>query len=314
MLDLDVQPFAVEFGGSFRLAFHRTLRLPDDGRQYPLPPGLGAFPLIRREKTSERCDVPIEPQAEILLPMYQREALWLGFEPKIGTHYALKIGAGMVNAVSGARFDLQLRDNPQDYVICPEQLWLDGFNTENGAIRQFVAMPLGAGYTVEKSISGIEQIGGIQVAVFAGRAGAFPEQKPAAIPTGPVRMASAQKMGLGAGGRMKQKIYSDPYGLEAWDTEQFGLVHVSILNSAQFEEITGKKPPPTPIDARTYTEHGLPWFDLYDEDARGVPAPAVFSEAATIADRDRELGRTDVDNAAVEVEPHQVKIIHPPTG
>ena len=25
--------------------FQRTLRIPDDNREYPLPPGLGAFPL-----------------------------------------------------------------------------------------------------------------------------------------------------------------------------------------------------------------------------------------------------------------------------
>jgi len=29
------------------IAFHRTLRIPDDGKTYPLPPGLGRFPLRR---------------------------------------------------------------------------------------------------------------------------------------------------------------------------------------------------------------------------------------------------------------------------
>jgi hypothetical protein len=27
------------------VGFQRTLRIPDDGRDYPLPPGLGSFPL-----------------------------------------------------------------------------------------------------------------------------------------------------------------------------------------------------------------------------------------------------------------------------
>ena len=29
----------------FSLSFQRTLRIPDDGRDYPLPPGLGRFAL-----------------------------------------------------------------------------------------------------------------------------------------------------------------------------------------------------------------------------------------------------------------------------
>ena len=28
-----------------RVGFQRTLRIPDDNRDYPLPPGLGTFPL-----------------------------------------------------------------------------------------------------------------------------------------------------------------------------------------------------------------------------------------------------------------------------
>jgi hypothetical protein len=28
-----------------RIDFQRTLRIPDDGNEYPLPPGLGSFPI-----------------------------------------------------------------------------------------------------------------------------------------------------------------------------------------------------------------------------------------------------------------------------
>ena len=37
----------------------------------------------------------------------------------------------------------------QNYVAIPKQKWLDGINCGDGTIRQFVAMPLGQGYTVE---------------------------------------------------------------------------------------------------------------------------------------------------------------------
>lgn len=36
---------------------------------------------------------------------------------------------------------------------CPRQPWLDGINSGDGYIRQFVAMKLGEGYTVEKQVS-----------------------------------------------------------------------------------------------------------------------------------------------------------------
>lgn len=32
-------------GARLTVEFQRTLRIPDDGRTYPLPPGLGRFPL-----------------------------------------------------------------------------------------------------------------------------------------------------------------------------------------------------------------------------------------------------------------------------
>lgn len=41
-----------------------------------------------------------------------------------------------------------------------EQPWLDGIATGTGTIRQFVAMPLGLGYTVEGQLTEEEQFGG----------------------------------------------------------------------------------------------------------------------------------------------------------
>nr|WP_213394460.1 hypothetical protein [Yoonia sp.] len=56
---------------------------------------------------------------------------------------ALKIGAGKINAVSGEKWGDGLSKDPQNYVVLPNQPWLDGFNVEKGKVRQFVAMPLG---------------------------------------------------------------------------------------------------------------------------------------------------------------------------
>ena len=83
---------------------------------------------------------------------------------------ALKVAVGKVCALSGRTWSERLHDGSeggtQDYVVVPGQPWLDGINAGNGSIRQFVAMPLGMGYTVEGQITGEETHGGLQLCVF----------------------------------------------------------------------------------------------------------------------------------------------------
>lgn len=50
MLAIEIEKYAVRIGAHFALSLQRTLRIPDDGRRYPLPPGLGAFPLLKVEE------------------------------------------------------------------------------------------------------------------------------------------------------------------------------------------------------------------------------------------------------------------------
>jgi hypothetical protein len=110
-------------------------------------------------------------------------------------------------------------------------------------------------------------------------------------------------MGLGAGGQMRQKIYPDPYGLDTWDPENSGTVFVHIVNSEQYEALTGHPPPPSPISAATYTEQGFPWFDLYDEEKGDVAAPRRLAGIKPVGPKDEE---------AVKIEPGQVrKIVGP---
>ncbi|MFE3254903.1 hypothetical protein ACFXPS_08890 [Nocardia sp. NPDC059091] len=52
-------------------------------------------------------------------------------------------------------------------VVLPEQPWLDGINSGTGTIRQFVAVPLGLGASVEGQVTGEETHGGIQLQNFA---------------------------------------------------------------------------------------------------------------------------------------------------
>jgi hypothetical protein len=59
------------------IEFQRTLRIPDDGKDYPLPPGLGAFPLRHIDDHARRVPEPWLNRGGVLLPMWQAEALWL---------------------------------------------------------------------------------------------------------------------------------------------------------------------------------------------------------------------------------------------
>ena len=94
-------------------------------------------------------------------PMYQAEALWINFRGDYPM--AVKIAAGKVNAVTGEAWSEGLTEVPQDYLVVPEQPWLDGFCVEKGLIRQFVAMPLGEGYTAEEQMTGEAEHGGFRL-------------------------------------------------------------------------------------------------------------------------------------------------------
>src|SRR4051794_16981919 len=62
------------------IEFQRTLRIPDDGKDYPLPPGLGAFPLRHIDDHARRVPSVWLNRGGVLLPMWQAEALWLRFD------------------------------------------------------------------------------------------------------------------------------------------------------------------------------------------------------------------------------------------
>jgi hypothetical protein len=269
-----------------RVTLHRTLRIPDDGRDYPLPPSLGAM-------TAHSVD----PETYVV-PMHRSEALWLGFDAPSWQPHALKVGIGGVDAISGETFDpTSLSATRQDYVVIPDQPWLDGINAGDGFIRQFVAVPLGEGLTVEGQLTGSEREGGLSLSLFAPVPGRFPEEEPAATRDLPVDvMACAAPMGLGAGGRMRQEIYGDEYGIDTWRSTPATTVRIDLVDALAFTALTGRAVHP-PADARAYTHAGLPWFDLLEPTRRDVQAAERLATVRSIADlegrRDEPLAIAD---------------------
>jgi hypothetical protein len=306
MLKVEVKNHSLVFGKGFSLNFQRTLRLPDDGKTYPLPPGLGAFPICRIEDYRDRVPESWREYGGVFIPMYQREALWIRFNSRYWKPNAIKVAVGKVNAVSGKVWHQDLLASERDYMVSSLQPWLDGINAGKDYIRQFVAMPLGMGYTVEAQVTGKEEFGGIQIIVYEPKPGKFPDEPPMieerargitnCAPLGAsavvYKTAGGAEMGLAAGGKMKQKIYRDPHGIDTWDRNNYGRVYVHIVNSLMYREITGKEPPETPVTAKTYTQHKLPWFDLYDENMDDIAPPEVLTNVKSVKEMDAEKGFT----------------------
>jgi hypothetical protein len=316
MLDVKVRDNLIKIGPFFSVSFQRTLRIPDDGKTYPLPPGLGKFPICKVDDYADKVPSSWNKHGGVFIPMYQREALWLNFEGFSWHPNAAKVAIGKINAVTGKPWDQKLDGAKQDYLVCPDQPWLDGINSGKGYIRQFVAMPLGMGYTVEGQVSGEEKFGGIQLIVFEANLGKFSDKPPAAnyddsddYICDEGILLDGSEMGLGAGGKMKQNIYPDKYGVKTWDETNFGRVYIHIINSMMYQEITGQKAPTTPISAKTYTQYGFPWFDLYDEHKADVPQSNIFSKIVkSIKEIDKEKGfDPQQDDSTVEIEKPQVK-------
>jgi hypothetical protein len=313
MLTVNAKNDTLYFGEGFSLNFERTLRIPDDGKKYPLPPGLGHFPIKRVQDYQDRVPETWAEHGGVFIPMYQREALWIRFSARHWKPNAVKVAVGKVNAVSGKPWHQELCAEEKDYMVCPPQPWLDGINAGKDMIRQFVAMPLGMGYTVEGQITGEERFGGIQIIVYEPKPGKFPDQPPPEAPrfyrmrafdaAPQARLSKSAEMGLGAGGKMKQKIYPDSHGIDTWDTENYGRVFVHIVNSMMYREITGEEPPPTPVTAKMYAQHNLPWFDLYDEHLGDIEAPEALQGVHSIKEVDAEKGFTkpQQDDESVDV-------------
>ncbi len=314
MLKVWVKHDTLVFGKSFALDFQRTLRIPDDGQTYPLPPGLGSFPVCKVEDYAGRVPASWAERGGVFIPLYQREALWLNFHYRARKPNAVKVAIGKVNAVSGEPWEQELRPDENDYLVCPPQPWLDGINAGGGYIRQFVAMPLGMGYTVEAQVTGEEVFGGIQVVVYEPKPDRFPEQslvmdqaKGFAVFGLSAGASRGGEMGLAAGGKMEQKIYPDPHGLDTWDTQNYSCVYIHIVNSLLYREITGQEAPPSPVSAKIYAQYNLPWFDLYDERLGDVAAPQVLQDVKSVKELDEEKGLApQQDDDSIDIPPDQV--------
>lgn len=275
------------------IAFQRTLRLPDDGNVYPLPAGLGAFPLRPVDCYPSTSPAHWLEKGGVLLPMYQAEALWLSFNAE--APLAMKITSGSVNALTGETDRNGLVGNPQNYLTIPDQPWLDGFKVSPNTVRQFVAMPVGSGFTASEQLAPDQTAGGMVIEVIPMKTNRLLAQIVEENESGMIEevmdlvlgdcwrarvtmlccrsnvMECSSDMGLGGGGKIQQEIYQDELGVEVWEEKGSIRLCVHICNSMTWRAVTGENPPHPPITAEEYQRHHIPWFDFYRDDLAPLP-------------------------------------------
>jgi hypothetical protein len=93
-------------------------------------------------------------------------------------------------------------------------------------------------------------------------------------------------LSIGAGGTILQQIEEDTNDPRIWDTANAKLLSIHLLNSVEFERVTGLPPPETAVTAKVYAQQSLPFYDLYTEKASSVAAQSGFSKVKTLSQAD----------------------------
>ena len=282
----EVHPEAV-----LEIDFQRTLRIPDDGSDYPLPPGLGSFPLRHVDDFAKRAPARWLQHGGVMLPMYQSEAMWLNFTSPGDYPFAIKVAAGKVNAVTGGLWHDSLQRGPQDYLVIPDQPWLDGFCVEQGLIRQFVAMPLGTGYSAEEQLTETAECGGVQIIAYPIKAERYrPQPTVSHMLRAEEPQAALYDMGLAPGGRMRQQIHRDRRAFESWRHDLSSRCFVHVANTLVWSALAGEAPPTTPPTAAEYTRAGLPWFETYAPANEILPGSVALGRLKSVVEMGKEKG------------------------
>jgi len=337
---MEIHDKTIVFDNGFILSFERTLRIPEDGKEHGLPASCGSFPIKRVEDYKTKVPASWVAHGGVFICMYQREAMWMNF--RAVKPVAVKVACGKINAISGKPWKTEIqsktvgvsKDPQQDYVVVhnsryngTSQPWLDGFNTSKGTVKQFVAMPLGGGYTVEAQVTGKEDVGGIQILTYPSKKGAIKDPKPLSFNRGSVLYSSSlestmdsypisavacatrrMEMGLGEGGEITQKIYESEYDVDVWDQSAGEKVFVHIVNSVMYREITGEDPPTTPITRKMYEFAGYAWYELYDESAPSISGSGALANIKTISEIDKEKNLLNQEDHSLLQEKITVKI------
>jgi hypothetical protein len=216
------------------------------------------------------------------------EALWIWFSSRY--RFAVKIGAGKINLLSGEPWSSGLRRQPQDYLVVPGPDWSEN----NEVLRRYVALPLDTAGPADGLLAVGAEVGGMHFQVVpmcadshyrvegaflipptikeffmkiifapmicahlaesARRHERWEFEHSAVESTEPVLDEAA-----------RQEIHQDPYQFAEWDQSHTVRCFVHTCRPPVWRQITGANPPHTPLTAKDYNASGIPWFNDYQD-------------------------------------------------
>lgn len=258
MLDVGLSEGRVFIGEQFSISFQRTQLVSDDLYASTPPPGWGMLPV--HAVSDYRAHVPESwPSANsFFIPVSEGEALWLGFSCAGSCPSAVKVGIDGRNAVSGAEWDEGLHASPQDYMVCPPQMFMEGFHFSDGSIDQL--FPTAARRTALAD----SESPCITIIAYGPKPGRVPEEPPSraadktpVLHFPPERGPDPDAKNL-LGDKIEHEILQDPFGIDAWNLDTFGAAFIYILTAEAYKKITGGKPPSRPSSNDVYQGYLLP--------------------------------------------------------
>jgi hypothetical protein len=245
------------------IKFQRAMRIPNDGKTYALPTTLGQLPLRSIDDFPETAPASFMKKGGVVMPLDQSEALWIWFSSRY--RFAVKIGAGEINALSGEPWNSELRRQPQNYLVAPGPPW--GENDE--VLRRYVTMPLTTGDSADGPCADWTDAGGIQFQVVPMRAESYYHDEGAFFLPRTIQqfftsmifapMISAQlaeqrrrhdpwdledpfekSMEPALEVAARQEILEDEYEFAAWDQTQTVRCFAQPCDSSLWRQITGR--------------------------------------------------------------------------
>ncbi len=110
-------------------------------------------------------------------------------------------------------------------------------------------------------------------------------------------------MGLAPGGRMRQEIFKDPHGLEAFDLQHSSRCFVHLANALVWRAVTGEQPPTVPPTGKEYANAGIPWFEHYGADRNALEGSSILATLKSVLRLGEEKGDVSLpENDPVQVE------------
>jgi len=249
LLRADVETHAVRVGGRLSISFQRTRRVTEESPRVP-PGSLGVLPVHSVTEYAKRLPQEWIRSKGVFIPINRDEALWIGLSGAAWRPNAIKVWHGNVNVVTGIPSTMKLHDSPQDYLVCPPQLALDGIYAGGGVVKQFVPeFRESSGFASPESA--------FRFVVYEPKAGKFAARPPARKHSD-ILQSSETHMPTFGSGSIAQVTLRDPHGLDTWDQRNFGRVEAHFISSDLYRQITGYELAPPFNESEGYAGNRLP--------------------------------------------------------